>query len=81
LQPPVLVPQQIISVVFPLCHESPLGEHQGVYKAIDSSRGLLCRTVSNYITTVVTQCLLCCLSEPAQFTRDVFLAPEVAVSL
>jgi hypothetical protein len=75
------MPQQLIPVVFRFYHESPVGGHLGAYKTIRKFREqFISKTMDNDIKVRVKGCHLCRLSKPAQCTRVVFLASEIAAT-
>jgi hypothetical protein len=80
-KPKVVLPQQLIPVVFRFYHESPVGGHLGVYKTIRKIREqFIWKTMDNDIKARVNGCHHCRLSKPAQSTRVGFLASEIATT-
>jgi transposase InsO family protein len=80
-KPKVVLPQQLIPVVFRFYHESPVGGHLGVYKTIRKIREqFIWKTMDNDIKARVKGYHLCRLSKPDQSTRVGFWASEIATT-
>lgn len=77
--PKIVLPSDLIPMVFSFYHSSPVGGHLGILKTIAKIRqNFIWKGMDRDIAGRVRACTLCSLSKPAQNAKLGFLSSEVA---
>lgn len=75
----IVVPSNLVPMIFKYFHESTFGAHLGIYKTLSKINfQFYWKGMKKHISTLVKSCKLCSLSKPAQQSNIGYLASEVA---